>query len=536
MSRRSEVTVICEKCRKEFNVEKYDSINATLDPELRNKFITNEIYLFKCPHCGNMHYKPYPVLYHDMEHKFMVQGGNLIDVYNFHNFSFNDSPVGDLINEAKKDYVLTGATSTVLAIEKVIALENGLDHRIATMYRVIETERYKRYAKEHDMPKPENSYLYYDDKGNLIVVMEIRNQKTNEEACINQPFDRKLYDKIYADYEVMVDSACDYLFNTESAYNLLNIDTNNYTKDIFDEEQYALIEDINGETIFAHIPPFNKNHFKKDDIVILCNDTYNSKGKIHALCEFSKVNAPFNVMRTNSIIVLKKAYDNFETSADSDEEIENDLLLEKLNEFKKDSNKMPFDLIKESDVIVGMISTLNIPIEELSENLAFGSEHVKQKLVTNRKVKTPGDKPLLCVFLDHNSFDNCNLCKDASKMIFTFDDIAKHVIQSPELFGGIIINPNKDDIEITTRYLIDDYLSGKTMNNDKRFIKTLEKLNEKEIEYLGDENYKYISMIYFENKNPKMISQELKVSIDRIGMCLFDGYKRLKEIIKSNYS
>ena len=105
MSMINKVNIVCDECGKEFEVERYDSINADLDPELREKFIFDELYMFKCPHCGHMHFIPYPVLYHDMKHKFMVQSGRISDVLDFINQRMPENDLGDITQNVMKDYI-----------------------------------------------------------------------------------------------------------------------------------------------------------------------------------------------------------------------------------------------------------------------------------------------------------------------------------------------------------------------------------------------------------------------------------------------
>ena len=82
MSKVTNRTLRCRKCQKEFDVQIYESVNVSLNPELREKFIFDELYVFKCPHCGEIHYIPYPILYNDMDKGFMVQAGSLEDAKN----------------------------------------------------------------------------------------------------------------------------------------------------------------------------------------------------------------------------------------------------------------------------------------------------------------------------------------------------------------------------------------------------------------------------------------------------------------------
>lgn len=56
MTRIDKSTFICKKCSKKFDVDTYHSVNVTLNPELRDKVLSGEIYKFICPHCHHINY------------------------------------------------------------------------------------------------------------------------------------------------------------------------------------------------------------------------------------------------------------------------------------------------------------------------------------------------------------------------------------------------------------------------------------------------------------------------------------------------
>lgn len=72
MSKRNTVKITCPKCKKECDYLIWESINIQLDPEMKERILNGEAFLFKCPDCGNEVYVNYPVLYHDMEKKMMI--------------------------------------------------------------------------------------------------------------------------------------------------------------------------------------------------------------------------------------------------------------------------------------------------------------------------------------------------------------------------------------------------------------------------------------------------------------------------------
>lgn len=59
--------VTCPNCGTEGDFIIYSTINVTLHPELQEKMGSGELFIWKCPKCGNKYFCNYPFLYHDME-------------------------------------------------------------------------------------------------------------------------------------------------------------------------------------------------------------------------------------------------------------------------------------------------------------------------------------------------------------------------------------------------------------------------------------------------------------------------------------
>ena len=61
----------CPKCKQEAETTIYDSINVSLDPDLKEKFMKGRFFNVKCPHCHKEITLPYGFIYHDMGKKLM---------------------------------------------------------------------------------------------------------------------------------------------------------------------------------------------------------------------------------------------------------------------------------------------------------------------------------------------------------------------------------------------------------------------------------------------------------------------------------
>jgi hypothetical protein len=73
MTKKRELDVICPYCKNRQKVSAWDSINVTLNPELRESLLNAELNLFECDGCGQDALLTIPLLYHDMKRQFCVQ-------------------------------------------------------------------------------------------------------------------------------------------------------------------------------------------------------------------------------------------------------------------------------------------------------------------------------------------------------------------------------------------------------------------------------------------------------------------------------
>ncbi|MBQ1321303.1 MAG: CpXC domain-containing protein, partial [Solobacterium sp.] len=73
MSQTATVTITCPKCGKNHPFEIWDSVNTTLDPDMKEKVASGEIFRFTCPSCGAETQVNYNLLYHQMDDRIMIQ-------------------------------------------------------------------------------------------------------------------------------------------------------------------------------------------------------------------------------------------------------------------------------------------------------------------------------------------------------------------------------------------------------------------------------------------------------------------------------
>lgn len=72
MTRPIESEANCPSCKKTWQQTVYSTVNVTLDPELKKRVLSGDIFKFKCPHCGHLGHGQYDCLYHDMQKVMMI--------------------------------------------------------------------------------------------------------------------------------------------------------------------------------------------------------------------------------------------------------------------------------------------------------------------------------------------------------------------------------------------------------------------------------------------------------------------------------
>lgn len=128
-----EDSVICPECGHEQVLHIIPSVNVTLDPEMREKVLTGEIFLFTCEKCGFSGFAGYPFIYEDKE----TEGGFLI--YLEPDCEEREVGVdGDVADQVLLQNMTMRLVTTVNELkEKIFAFESGLDDRVLELFKTL---------------------------------------------------------------------------------------------------------------------------------------------------------------------------------------------------------------------------------------------------------------------------------------------------------------------------------------------------------------------------------------------------------------
>lgn len=137
MSSASPEIVNCPKCNHQQKFAIWKSMNVTLDPELKAKFIDGSLTTFSCEACSENTGVNYGTLYHDMNQAIMI------------NLSYGE-PQEDMSEMAGlfKGYRVRIVGSRNELLEKIFIFDAGLDDRMVELFKVFLTVMLSKEGKE----------------------------------------------------------------------------------------------------------------------------------------------------------------------------------------------------------------------------------------------------------------------------------------------------------------------------------------------------------------------------------------------------
>lgn len=119
--------ITCPKCRKTQEQEIWQSINVSIDGEMKERVRTGDINVFVCSNCGAERRIECPVLYHDMHGKLMIW--SLPGAQSFEQLSAEDEQLRQVLGLGQSEYRKRVVRSMAQLAETVRIFDDGLDNR-----------------------------------------------------------------------------------------------------------------------------------------------------------------------------------------------------------------------------------------------------------------------------------------------------------------------------------------------------------------------------------------------------------------------
>ena len=68
----SDLHTVCRRCGAESSIPATSLINVSVNPDLKERLLSGELFIWECPECGERNLAVFPLLYHDPTEKIML--------------------------------------------------------------------------------------------------------------------------------------------------------------------------------------------------------------------------------------------------------------------------------------------------------------------------------------------------------------------------------------------------------------------------------------------------------------------------------
>lgn len=191
MSRQQEVDITCPGCGFAGRFVIWDSVNNVLSPEAAQKLIDGSLFLYECPNCGEKNQVFYACLYHDMEHRAMVQLVSDTEESVKKAFETYEKLMGDgIVKEINSDsgYKHRLVTDINSLREKASILRDELDDRAVELMKLIVLAG---NADNDQIPSGATAYYVCLDEGSDLVL-----EFVSDEGAVSASVGREMYDSL----------------------------------------------------------------------------------------------------------------------------------------------------------------------------------------------------------------------------------------------------------------------------------------------------------------------------------------------------
>ncbi len=538
MSKLRTIKLTCPDCGEEFDFDLYESVNVTLDPELKEKVLDGSIFAPVCPKCGHFEVLIHPFLYHDMDKKYMIQLNSYADLMDFKEEFVNHNKINEMFPGLIDDTKVIGVTSLADMITTITALDNDLDWRVVQLALLYMQYDFIKYCNDNKRKIKNINYSgltgQKDEEGNLTLIIDVGEGDENEQFY--SPFPMPVYNHCLKEYKERLDLINPFVFDAQMRDHFCNF----YEEDFQTQEEhknpYVYVERNDGSILLCDpIPTYLEDKIDIDSLVLI--DRPNGErelGKIKRIVDWNFLCISIPVEYRGRIVAEYNEL-HMITTADSNSTLGQDDLVKKLVEFKnkeyKVDNSFPLDELQESNMFICSMTTAQFNFDDLVELIEKNEITGDVKPVTKlQKIERDG-KIYLAAYTDPYYLPS----KDEflSNSAFCFDSLVRIVKNDPR-YSGIIINQYDEDIVLDIKVLR-DYIEFRTLFNRKRLFELLEGLSEKEKEYVGELSLKVFKSSYLEGLKEESILNKLKISKKTYDKAMRRAYATLKPIIYARY-
>lgn len=211
MSKKHIEKITCPECKHESEFVVWDSINTQLDPEMKAKAKSGEIFKWTCPECGYRARVDFATLYHQMEDNVMIYyvPGNPEEAIPYLKHAFQ-SMAGE---NCDAKYIKRVVGSTNQFHEKLLLLDEGLDDRKIELMKLFVSTRIKLQDAGFELVE-----MLFDkmQDGTRCFALRLKNGKWQ-----HIEFDQALYDNVSKVFREALEKDDDILIDFNWAVSLM---------------------------------------------------------------------------------------------------------------------------------------------------------------------------------------------------------------------------------------------------------------------------------------------------------------------------
>lgn len=195
MSKVHKEQIECPHCHSIGTMEMIDEVDAGNNPELRERVLNAQAFIYTCPECGSRILVGNSLLYHDAQHRFII----FFDMERPADYHYQPLKLSKSIIEDYPDYTFRYVTGLTELHEKILILENGLsDVAIERMKYMLEHYSHPDIARKGYKIRFAN-YDPDDKDSSEFGTLSLFYRDSNDEA-----YGIKLNMRLYYDFKLAV--------------------------------------------------------------------------------------------------------------------------------------------------------------------------------------------------------------------------------------------------------------------------------------------------------------------------------------------
>lgn len=217
MTKKREEFITCSNCGAKCLMTIFDSINVTLEPELKQKLIDWELFKFTCETCKHSVLLNYEVLYHDMVHGLLLQyvpetGNKDKAIEMFENVISMAEDSEDTFSAFSSDYYQVRVVFEMETfVEKAQIYTAGFDDRLIEIMKYIIAP-----AEDEDISFTYDHMVFTEVGPENYQFMFIDDRR----AVASVKFDKEFYEQLESDFAEKLEKS--FIVDEDWAYTILS--------------------------------------------------------------------------------------------------------------------------------------------------------------------------------------------------------------------------------------------------------------------------------------------------------------------------